>query len=139
MEKNYRPINQLLQIAMDSLKELTDVNVIVGDIITYNNISVVPISKVKCGFVSGGIDQNKKHEFDDMNPFGGGAGGTLTISPVAFLAFVDNDVKILHLEDSPHVIDKIIDFIPSTIQTIIKSIKKNKESTDSNIYPYETV
>ena len=38
MEKNYRPINQLLQIAMDSLKELTDVNVIVGDIITYNNI-----------------------------------------------------------------------------------------------------
>ena len=33
-----RPINQLLQIAMDSLKELTDVNIIVGDKITFNNI-----------------------------------------------------------------------------------------------------
>ena len=93
---------------MDSLKELTDVNVIVGEKITYNNISVIPISKVKCGFVSGGIDQNKKHEFEELNPFGGGAGGTLSITPVAFLAFVDNDVKILHLEDNPHVLDKII-------------------------------
>ena len=117
---------------MDSLKELTDVNVIVGEKITYNNISVIPISKVKCGFVSGGIDQNKKHEFEELNPFGGGAGGTLSITPVAFLAFVDNDVKILHLEDNPHVLDKIIDFIPSTITTVSKLFKK-----EPKVYTYE--
>lgn len=127
MEENYRPINQLLQIAMDSLKELTDVNIIVGEKITFGNISVIPISKVKCSFVSGGIDQNKKHEYDIVNPFGGGAGGTLNITPVAFLAFVDNDVKILHLEEHPHILEKVIDFIPSTVSSIIKTIKKNKE------------
>lgn len=134
MEENYRPINQLLKIAMDSLKELIDVNIIVGEKITYNNLSVVPISKVKCGFVSGGIDQNKKYESDDLNPFGGGAGGTVTITPVAFLAFVDNDVKILHLDDNPHVLEKIIDFIPQTIKTITKMIKKEN---GPNVYTYE--
>lgn len=134
MEENTRPINQLLQIAMDSLKELIDVNVIVGDKITYNNISVIPISKVKCGFVSGGIDQNKRHEYDDLNPFGGGAGGTLTITPIAFLAFVDGDVKVLHLDDNPHVLEKIIDFIPSTINTVSKLLKK-----EPKVYSYEKV
>ena len=132
--EDIRPINQLLQIAMDSLKELTDVNVIVGDKITYNNISVIPISKVKCGFVSGGIDQNKKNEYDHLNPFGGGAGGTLSITPVAFLAFVENDVKILHLEDKPHVLEKIIDFIPTTINTVSKLFKK-----EPKVYAYEKV
>lgn len=128
-----RPINQLLQIAMDSLKELTDVNIIVGDKITFNNISVIPISKVKCGFVSGGIDQLKKKVYDDFNPFGGGAGGTLNITPVAFLAFVDNDVKVLHLEENPHVLEKLIDFIPNTIQTVMKNIKKEQKQNNVKV------
>ncbi len=126
MEENHRPINQLLQIAMDSLKELTDVNIIVGEKITFGDISVIPISKVKCSFVSGGVDQNKKHEYEMVTPFGGGAGGTLNITPVAFLAFVDNDVKVLHLEENPHILEKIVDFVPSTLSTIAKSFKKPK-------------
>ncbi len=120
-----KPINQLLQIAMNSLKELTDVNIIVGDKITFDNISVVPISKVKCGFVSGGIDQLKKR-YDETTPFGGGAGGTINLTPVAFLAFVDNDVKVLHLEDNSHILEKVIDFVPTTIQTVMKNISKEK-------------
>lgn len=117
---------------MDSLKELTDVNIIIGDKITYNNISVVPISKVKCGFVSGGVDQIKKG-YSDTSPFGGGAGGTLNITPVAFLAFVGDDVKILHLSDNSHILEKIIDFVPTTIKEVIKNVKKEK----NNIHPID--
>lgn len=122
---------------MDSLKELTDVNIIVGDKIVYNNISVVPISKVKCGFVSGGIDQLKKQGYSDISPFGGGAGGTLNITPVAFLAFVNDDVKVLHLDDNSHILEKIIDFVPTTIKEVMKNIKKN-ENTDG-VYPVEVI
>ncbi len=127
-----QPVSDLLRIAMNSLKELTDVNIIVGDKITFGSVSVVPVSKVKCGFVSGGVDQKKEKRGEELNPFGGGAGGTLNITPVAFLAFVDNDVKILHLNDNPHTFEKIIDFIPNTIETIVKTIKKEPKTYTIN-------
>lgn len=128
MENLNQPVSDLLKIAMNSLKELTDVNIIVGNKITHGNLSVVPISRVKCGFVSGGVDQKKVKHGDELNPFGGGAGGTLNITPVAFLAFVNDDVKVLHLDENPHTIEKIIDFIPNTIESIIKNIKKDKKT-----------
>lgn len=128
METMKQPVSELLKIAMNSLKELTDVNIIVGDKIDFGPVSVIPISKVKCGFVSGGVDQKKEKRDELLNPFGGGAGGTLSITPVAFLAFVDNDVKVLHLEDNPHTFEKLIDFIPNTIETIIKTIKKGSKT-----------
>ena len=127
MENSSQPVNNLLETLMHHLQELTDVNIIIGNRIEYNNICVIPVSKVKCGFISGGVDQKKERRGDLVNPFGGGAGGSLNIIPVAFLAFVDNDVKILHLDDSTHTLEKIIDFIPSTISTIIKSVKKEKK------------
>lgn len=132
METMKQPVSELLRIAMNSLKELTDVNIIVGEKITFGNVSVVPISKVKCGFISGGVDQKKEKRGEEINPFGGGAGGNLNITPVAFLAFVDNDVKVLHLEDNSHTFEKIIDFIPNTIETIIKNVKKNQKTYTIN-------
>ena len=86
MEENKESINELLKIAMNSIKEMTDVNIIVGEKIVCDGVTIIPISKVKSGFVSGGIDQMRKYEYDIKTPFGGGAGGTLTISPVAFLS-----------------------------------------------------
>lgn len=135
-----RPINEMLKIAMDSLKEITDVNIIVGDKITVGEMAVIPISKVKCGYISGGIDQKKKitranMEPDEILPFGGASGGTVSITPVAFLAFVNNDVKVLHLEETSHAFEKLIDFVPETINMIIRNFKKDKKS---NIYTIET-
>lgn len=124
----------MLEIAMASLKELTDVNIIVGDKITFDGVSVVPISKVKCGYISGGVDQKKNKDYEEFFPFGGGAGGNLSITPVAFLAFVNNDVKILHLEENSHILEKMIDFVPTTIQSIINHVKKEK---DPKVYTVE--
>lgn len=50
-------IIQLLDISVDKIKSMVDVNVVMGKMMTYNNVSVIPISKVKCGFISGGVDQ----------------------------------------------------------------------------------
>lgn len=126
MEGNKESINELLKIAMNSIKEMTDVNIIVGEKIVCDGVTIIPISKVKSGFVSGGIDQMRKYEYDIKTPFGGGAGGTLTISPVAFLVINKEDVKVLHLEENPHILEKIIDFIPSTFDKVVKTFKKDK-------------
>lgn len=52
-------IINLLDISVDKIKSMVDVNVVMGKMMTYNNVSVIPISKVKCGFISGGVDQKK--------------------------------------------------------------------------------
>ena len=133
------PIENLMMTAMNSIQNMVDVNTIVGEPIqSMNGITIIPISKVSFGFAAGGSEfsgetikqyrmKDKDEEIEYKLPFGGGAGGSLNIIPVAFLAFVDNDVKILHLDDSTHTLEKIIDFIPSTISTIIKSVKKEKK------------
>ena len=80
-------IIQLLDISVDKIKSMVDVNVVMGKMMTYNNVSVIPISKVKCGFISGGVDQKENQE-TKKNPFGGASGGTMTLTPIAFLVIL---------------------------------------------------
>lgn len=122
------PISDLLKISMNSIKEMTDVNTVIGDIYKINNeISVIPISKVKCSFISGGIDQ-KIETIKDNNqyPFGGATGGSVNITPIAFLVIEKDNSKILHLEDSAYLWEKIIDVTPEMIDKLKQMIFKNK-------------
>ena len=55
------PIEGLMNTAMNSIKEMVDVNTIVGDPIqTSNNVVIIPISKVNFGFAAGGSEFNGK-------------------------------------------------------------------------------
>ena len=79
------PIEGLMQTAMNSIKDMIDVNTIVGDPIqASNNIAIIPISKVSFGFAAGGsefkgetIDEYNKKDKDEQIqyrlPFGGGS------------------------------------------------------------------
>lgn len=80
------PIEGLMTTAMSSIKNMIDVNTIIGEAIkTSNDITIIPISKVSFGFASGGsefkgetIDEYKKIDKDEQIqyrlPFGGGSG-----------------------------------------------------------------
>lgn len=117
------PITDLLKISMDNIKEMIDVNIIVGDTINVNqDTTIIPISKVKCTFLTGGTEQNKAHSLgeNEKYPFGGAVGGSVTVTPVAFLVNRFNETKLLHLEDQTHIYEKIIDTVPETIEKIKK-------------------
>ncbi|WP_256220551.1 spore germination protein GerW family protein, partial [Bacillus licheniformis] len=58
-------------------------------------------------------------------PFGGGSGGGVSITPIAFLIVGSSGVKVLHLDENTHVIDKILDSAPQTIERIQHMFKKN--------------
>lgn len=121
-----RSINELFQISMKTLQDMIDVNTVVGDIKKLNDeVSVIPISKVKCSYVTGGIEQNKKDYNDSLNiPFGGATGGMLTIEPVAFLVVSNGSIEVLHLEDKTHLYEKIIDGSVEAINEVKKMITK---------------
>ena len=80
------PIEGLMQTAMNSIKDMVDVNTIIGEPIQVaNGMVIIPISKVTFGFAAGGsefkgetIDEYKKKDKEEevqyRLPFGGGSG-----------------------------------------------------------------
>lgn len=127
------PISDLFNISMDNIKEIVDGNTIVGDLITINDTMIIPISKMKCTFATGGTDQfSSNTKENNKYPFGGATGGCVNITPVAFLVVRGDEVKLLHLEDQIHIYEKIIDELPEFINSIKEAFSKSKRPTITN-------
>lgn len=109
------PISELLKLSVESITDIIDVDVVIGKPIKLETTTVIPISKIKCGFVSGGLDQKKVKEKMENSPFGGGAGAQATITPIAFLVESEGNVKLLHLDEGAHKFDSIIDTIKEVL------------------------
>ena len=142
------PIEGLMLTAMNSIKDMIDVNTIIGDPIqASNNIAVIPISKVSFGFAAGGsefkgetVDEYNKKDKDEQIqyrlPFGGGAGAGVSVNPVAFLVIQGNVVKLLPVNHSTSL-DKLLDYIPDLFEKVNnmanKCMQDKKEQTEKII------
>ncbi|MCR6111648.1 GerW family sporulation protein [Bacillus sp. A301a_S52] len=125
------PIQGLMKTAMENLKEMVDVNTIVGDPVETPDGSVIlPISKVGFGFAAGGSEfvlknhhlsspgqRHAEHE-EGKHPFGGGSGGGVSITPIAFLVVNGHGVKMLHLDHTAHLYEKLMEFTPQVVEKI---------------------
>ena len=107
---NNHPIEGLMNTAMNNLRDMIDVNTIVGESIeTVNGTVIIPISKVSFGFAAGGSEFSGK--LDNQLPFGGGSGAGVTINPVGFLVASHDNVKFIPV-GQPSVTDKLVDYMP---------------------------
>ena len=132
------PIEGLMKSAMNSIKDMVDVNTIIGEPIeTTNNMVIIPISKVCFGFAAGGsefqsetMNEYKKKEKEEEAkyrlPFGGGSGAGVSISPVAFIIVTQDSIKVLPIEHTS-AIDKLIDYVPDLMQKVNQVIDKNMD------------
>ncbi len=121
------PIEGLMTTAMNSIKDMIDVNTIIGEPIeTSNNVVIIPISKVCFGFAAGGsefkgetIDEYTKREKEEeiqyRLPFGGGSGAGVNINPIAFLVIQPNGVKLLPINHSSSI-DRLLDYMPDLVE-----------------------
>ncbi|WP_052447342.1 GerW family sporulation protein [Clostridium polynesiense] len=108
------PIEKLMKSTLENIKDIIDVNTIVGDAIECKDGStIVPISRVSFGFASGGSEfQGKEFRVENKElPFGGGSGAGITIRPVAFLVIKNDNIRLFPL-DQPNTYDRIVDSIP---------------------------
>lgn len=130
------PIDGLMSTAMQNIKEMVDVDTIVGAPVESPDGSVIiPISRVAFGFAAGGSEFGKKeNEADAM--FGGGSGGGVSISPVAFMVVGQGQMKLLPIGAPMSPIDKILDYIPGIIDKVNEKINQKKaeraEKADKN-------
>lgn len=134
------PIQGLMTTAMENIKEMVDVNTIVGDPVeTPDGNIIIPVSKVGFGFAAGGSqftgqpnkdggtsktqEQNKPAEL----PFGGGSGAGVSITPIGFLIVGENGVRMLNVEGSQHLYDRLLDMAPGLVERLQNLMKPKKE------------
>ena len=120
-------IRSLIQTAMESLREMVDVNTIIGDIIESDSgVTVIPVSKVCCGFIAGGGEYAPSK---DRAPFMGASGAGLHVQPVGFLVISGEQIRLIPVCGATSV-DKAIEAIPLVTEQIRSFFEKsgNNES-----------
>lgn len=124
------PIGSLMDTTMEKIKEMIDVNTIIGEPITSpDGTLIIPVSKVSYGFAAGGSDLPTKKENKDC--FGGGSGAGVTIQPVAFLTVYQGDVRLVSVDREECTADKLVHMIPDVLKKVKGVFKKDKsESAD---------
>mgnify|MGYP001634255600 FL=1 len=143
IKMNEHPIEGLMTSAMDSIRNMIDVNTIIGEPIeTINNVIIIPVSKVGFGFAAGGSEfkgeaineYNKKEKEEQIQyklPFGGGSGAGVSINPVAFIVIQENNVRLLPIEHCSSI-DRLLDYIPDFMDKIGNSLNKSSKQTYTN-------
>ncbi len=137
------PIHGLMQTAMENIKEMVDVNTIVGEPVeTPDGSVIIPISRVGFGFAAGGsefaVDDASRmagpggpnpnpHNASVQLPFGGGSGGGVSITPIAFLVVGKDEVKVLPLDHQTHILERIIESAPQWVDKIRALFKGGPE------------
>jgi len=116
--ENKHPINEFNESTVQKIREMIDVNTVVGDpIMTPDGVTIIPVSKVSLGFVSGGSDWSK--EAAKKQNFGCGTGTGVTISPVAFLIVKDGNVKLMSVTEAPvNTLDRVVDLVPEVMDKV---------------------
>lgn len=124
------PIGSLMDTTMEKIKEMIDVNTVIGEPITSpDGTLIIPVSKVSYGFAAGGSDLPTKKENKDC--FGGGSGAGVTIQPVAFLTVYQGDVRLVSVDREECTADKLVNMIPDVLKKVKGVFKKDKsESAD---------
>ncbi|AGK97559.1 GerW family sporulation protein [Clostridium pasteurianum] len=129
-------IENLMTNTMENLRDMIDVNTIVGDPVeAKDGTLILPISKVSFGFASGGTEFSNginKNENSDAFPFGGGSGAGVSVKPVAFLVLKEGTIRLLSV-DAQNTYDKMIDTIPQIIDLIKDSIGKHNENKNGTV------
>ncbi len=116
MEKH--PIESLMGVSMEQIKDMVDVNTVIGDAVqTQDGSTIIPISRVSFGFVAGGGEYAVSGAQAGAYglPFAGGAGAGVSIHPMGFLVCGKNGVRLLSA-GSASPMERVAELIPLALE-----------------------
>ncbi len=110
----------MLENTIAKIREMIDVNSVVGDpITTPDGVTIIPVSKVSVGFGGGGSDFVSRNVNKQENPFGGGAGGGVKVTPIAFLIVKDGTVRMLPVATPANTTaDRLVEMVPDVLDKV---------------------
>ena len=129
MSKN---LPNMLDGTLEKLRQMLDGNSIIGDAIHVGeDVTVIPISKISLGVAGGGADYVSKHPNNQENPFGGGVGAGVQVTPVAFLVVKGDSVRMLPVSTPPTTtVDRLVEMIPETLDKITDFIDARTQKAE---------
>lgn len=128
IEQNEHPIERIMDNAFVKIRTIVDADTVIGNpVTTADGVSIIPVSKVTMGFITGG------GEYSDMSrqtyteyPFAGGSGAGVSVAPIGFLVSDGKSVKLINVDEkSPY--DKIFGLIPEVISSLLDGKKEDKK------------
>ena len=121
----------MLENTIAKIREMVDVNSVVGTpITTPDGVTIIPVSKVSVGFGGGGSDFNAKNANQAM-PFGGGVGGGVQVTPIAFLVIRGESVRMMPVASAPNTTaDRVVEMVPDVLDRIVSVIDKKIPDTE---------
>ena len=131
------PIDNLLNTTLQKIKEMFDVDVVVGKPIqTPDGLTLIPVSKLSLGFASGGSEFGKTPRIEGKNNFGGGAGAGVKVEPVAFLVVRGSEVRLLPVGMPPAgPLDRAVEMVPDVVDKVTAFLDKRKqEKEDKEVF-----
>jgi sporulation protein YtfJ len=129
MSKN---LPNMLDNTIAKIREMVDANTVVGTpITTADGITIIPVSKISVGVGGGGSDFVSKHPNKQENPFGGGAGGGVKVTPICFLIVKDGSVRMMPVAAPANTTaDRIVEMVPDTLDKIANFIDSRTQKAE---------
>ena len=108
----------MLEGTIQKIREMVDINSVIGEPINCGDVTIIPVSKVSVGFGGGGSDFASKGT-NPENPFGGGVGGGVKVTPICFLIVKDGNVRMMPVATPANTTaDRIVEMVPDTLDKI---------------------
>jgi sporulation protein YtfJ len=128
---NKKSITELMGATMAGLRDMVNVNTIVGEpITTADGATIIPVTRLSMGFGAGGSEFGDKSANAEGNMGGGGAGG-VKVTPVAFLVIADQSVRLLPVTgQSETTLDKLVDLVPKLVKQAEGFLEKRKKKEE---------
>ncbi len=110
----------MLDGTIAKIREMVDVNSVIGEpIVTADGVTIIPVSKVSVGFGGGGSDFVSKNLNHHENPFGGGVGAGVKVTPIAFLIIKEGNVRMMPVAAPANTtVDRLVEMLPDTLDKI---------------------
>lgn len=126
------PIETIMSTTMENIRDMIDVNTVVGDAVTpAEGTVIIPISRVSFGFVAGGGEYGLKTPQPAANdlPFAGGTGAGVTVQPMGFLVVKNDQVRLTPAQYYAPV-DRVIEMIPPLLGDVRRWIGKSADAPE---------
>ena len=106
-------VDEILKTVTEEIANMISTKTVIGERITIEGRTIIPVTKVCFGFGSGGGEGKGKSIGEEGFGEGGAGGGS--IQPVAFIVVSKEDVKVYPLKEKG-ILSQLAEIIPEIIE-----------------------
>lgn len=115
-------LSDMMKSALNQLTESVDTGAVIGEPITVSEaLTIVPVTKLTLGFVTGGAEiASTSEKMSESNTPVGAIGGGMTATPIGFLIVnKDGSASVLRA-DGNNGVEKWLDIVGNTVKDFLK-------------------